>query len=68
VKQLSIAYRTVFNLHVIEGFSHEEIAEMLDISVGTSKSNLSKAKERLRAILQRQTNFNITYDATGPGQ
>ena len=68
VKQLSMAYRTVFNLHVIEGFSHEEIAEMLDISVGTSKSNLSKAKERLRAILQKQTNFNITYDATGPGQ
>jgi RNA polymerase sigma factor (sigma-70 family) len=64
VKQLSIAYRTVFNLHVIEGFSHEEIAGMLDISVGTSKSNLSKAKERLRAILQNKTNYNITYDAS----
>ncbi|MEP7106733.1 MAG: RNA polymerase sigma factor [Ferruginibacter sp.] len=64
VKQLSAAYRTVFNLHVIEGFSHEEIAGLLDISVGTSKSNLSKAKERLRAILQKRTNFNISNDAT----
>jgi len=64
VKQLSSAYRTVFNLHVIEGFSHEEIADLLDISVGTSKSNLSKAKERLRAILQKKTNYTITYDST----
>ncbi|MEP7143766.1 MAG: RNA polymerase sigma factor [Ferruginibacter sp.] len=64
VKQLSGAYRTVFNLHVIEGFSHEEIAKMLDISIGTSKSNLSKAKERLRGILQKKTNYNISYDAT----
>ena len=67
VKQLSAAYRTVFNLHVIEGFSHEEIAGMLDISIGTSKSNLSKAKERLRAILQNKTNYIISYDA-GKGQ
>ena len=64
VKQLSAAYRTVFNLHVIEGFSHEEIAGMLDISVGTSKSNLSKAKERLRTILQKKMNYNISNDAT----
>ena len=63
VKQLSAAYRTVFNLHVVEGFSHEEIAGMLDISVGTSKSNLSKAKERLRAILQKKTNYIISYDS-----
>jgi len=64
VKQLSAAYRTVFNLHVIEGFSHEEIANLLDISVGTSKSNLSKAKERLRAILQNKMNYIKSYDAT----
>ncbi|MEO5890387.1 MAG: RNA polymerase sigma factor [Ferruginibacter sp.] len=69
VKQLSSAYRTVFNLHVIEGYSHEEIAQLLDISIGTSKSNLSKAKERLRTILQKKTNYNITYDAiTGQRQ
>lgn len=53
VQQLSPAYRTVFNLHVIEGFKHKEIAEMLKISVGTSKSNLSKAKQNLQAILQK---------------
>ena len=64
VKQLSVAYRTVFNLHVIEGFSHEEIGRMLDISTGTSKSNLSKAKEHLRIILQKKMNYITPYDAT----
>lgn len=53
VRELSPAYRTVFNLYVIEGFKHEEIAGMLDISVGTSKSNLSKAKRNLRVLLER---------------
>jgi len=52
VQKLTPAYRTVFNLFVIEGFTHQEIAGMLDISVGTSKSNLSKAKRNLRAILE----------------
>ena len=50
-QRLPPAYRTVFNLHVIEGYKHEEIAEMLQISVGTSKSNLFKAKESLKKIL-----------------
>ena len=49
--RLPPAYRTVFNLYVIEGYKHEEIAKMLGISVGTSKSNLSKAKEQLRNVL-----------------
>ena len=52
VQQLSPAYRTIFNLYVMEGYNHNEIAEMLDISVGTSKSNLSKARMNLRKILQ----------------
>ncbi len=52
IQQLSPAYRTVFNLYVIEGYKHEEIADMLGISVGTSKSNLSKAKQNLREILK----------------
>ena len=52
IRKLSPAYRTVFNLYVIEGYKHEEIAEMLGISVGTSKSNLSKAKQQLRKILK----------------
>lgn len=53
VQELSPVYRTVFNLHVIEGFKHSEIAEMLGISEGTSKSNLAKAKKNLRVILEK---------------
>ena len=52
IRKLSPAYRAVFNLHVIEGYKHEEIADMLNISTGTSKSNLSKAKKHLRLILK----------------
>ena len=55
VQQLSPGYRTVFNLFVIEGLSHDEIAEKLGISTGTSKSNLSKARRRLQTILFKQT-------------
>jgi RNA polymerase sigma-70 factor (ECF subfamily) len=50
IQNLSPAYRIVFNLYVFEGMKHREIAEMLKISEGTSKSNLSDA----RTILQRQ--------------
>ena len=50
LQQLTPGYRLVFNLYVIEGYLHEEIAEKLSISVGTSKSNLSKAKRRLRQL------------------
>jgi len=51
IQEVTPGYRTVFNLFVIEGFSHEEIAEKLGISVGTSKSNLSKARKQLQKIL-----------------
>jgi RNA polymerase sigma-70 factor (ECF subfamily) len=47
IKKLSPAYRLVFNMYVIEDYSHNEISEILGISVGTSKSNLSKAKRNL---------------------
>jgi len=50
VRQLSPGYRTVFNLYVIEGYSHKEIAKTLGISEGTSKSQLARA----RYILQRK--------------
>ncbi|MFW6157240.1 MAG: RNA polymerase sigma factor [Balneolaceae bacterium] len=53
VQQLSPAYRTVFNLYVIEGFNHGEIARILGISEGTSKSNLARAKQNLRAMLEK---------------
>jgi len=52
VQQLSPAYRTVFNLYVIENYSHKEIADFLNISEGTSKSNLAKAKINLRKMLK----------------
>jgi RNA polymerase sigma factor (sigma-70 family) len=52
VKKLPPSYRTVFNLYVIDGYSHQEIAETLNISVGTSKSNLHKAKMHLKKIIE----------------
>lgn len=51
ITQLTPAYRTVFNLYVIEGFSHREISEQLDITESTSRSNLVKARLKLQAIL-----------------
>jgi len=51
VQQLSPAYRAVFNLYVIEGYSHREIAEMLNITESTSRSNLVKARANLKEIL-----------------
>jgi len=52
IRKLSPAYRAVFNLYVIEGYKHEEIADILNISIGASKSNLSRAKKHLRSILK----------------
>jgi RNA polymerase sigma-70 factor (ECF subfamily) len=51
VQKLSPAYRAVFNLYAIDGHTHEEIGKILNISVGTSKSNLLKARENLRRML-----------------
>lgn len=48
IQQLPSGYRVVFNMREIEGYSHKEIAEALNISVGTSKSQLSKAKKVLQ--------------------
>lgn len=59
VKMLTPAYRTVFNLFVIEGFTHDEIASHLGISSGTSKSNLLKARKQLIKILQQ---LNKTHE------
>ncbi len=61
IRQLSPAYRTVFNLFVIDGLTHEEISDKLGISVGASKSNLSKARENLRKILVKKTEFKKIY-------
>ena len=51
VQQLPQAYRTVFNLFAIEGYSHEEIGAMLNINPGTSKSNLHKARQKLKQMI-----------------
>jgi RNA polymerase sigma-70 factor (ECF subfamily) len=51
VQKLSPAYRAVFNLYAVEGYSHKEIADELDISESTSRSNLVKARSKLKAML-----------------
>ena len=56
VVNLSPAYRTVFNLFVVDGFSHAEIAEKLGITEGASKSNLSKARGQLKRMLLTNDN------------
>jgi RNA polymerase sigma-70 factor (ECF subfamily) len=56
IEQLSPAYKTVFNLYVMENYTHREIAEMLGISEGTSKSNLAKAKMNLQSYLKKKFN------------
>lgn len=54
IVQLPVGYRTVFNLYVIEGMEHKEIAEVLGIAEGTSKSQLSKAKLSLQKLLMQK--------------
>lgn len=51
IQTLSPAYRIVFNMYAIDGYSHEEIAEILKISTGTSKSNLFRARQKLQEML-----------------
>ncbi len=54
VGELPPGYRTVFVLHDVEGYDHEEISDILQVSVGTSKSQLHKARMRLRQLLSKQ--------------
>lgn len=54
ISQLPNGYKTVFVLHDVEGFEHEEIARMLNVSSGTSKSQLHKARLKLRKLLSRK--------------
>ena len=51
IQQLPPAYRLIFNLYAIDGYSHEEIAEMAGISASTSRSNLHKARQKLQQML-----------------
>jgi RNA polymerase sigma factor (sigma-70 family) len=63
VQKLTPGYRTVFNLFIIEGFTHEEISEKLGISTGTSKSNLAKGRRQLQKILFQENLIQETKNA-----
>ena len=58
IKSLPEGYRAVFVLIEVEGYAHKEVAEMLDISEGTSKSQLYHAKRKLRDLLK---SFDLSY-------
>lgn len=62
LRLLSPVYRAVFNMYVLEGFTHQEIADRLGISVGASKSNLHKARCRMRLLASQF--YQITDDAS----
>jgi RNA polymerase sigma factor (sigma-70 family) len=66
VQDLSPGYRTVFNLYVVEGYTHKEIADMLGISEGTSKSQLSRAKVILQDMVKKFIDVNIDSRRTRP--
>jgi RNA polymerase sigma-70 factor (ECF subfamily) len=51
IQDLPVGYRTIFLLHEVKGYEHREIAKILDCSVGNSKSQLHKAKSRIRKFL-----------------
>ena len=61
ITKLPDGYRTVFNLYVVEGFSHQEIAQTLGISESTSKSQLLKARTRLKAMVEKMNNVYGSY-------
>lgn len=58
MQKLTPAYRTVFNLYVFEELTHKEIADLLGINIGTSKSNLAKAKHKLKKLLTTERKFH----------
>ncbi len=67
LEKLPVGYRTIFNLYVIEGYKHREIAELLGISINTSKSQLILAKKRMRSFIADQeikkkdnTNYHVS--------
>lgn len=56
INELSPGYKIIFNMHVIEGYSHKEIADILGINEGTSKSQLARAKTVLRKMVENKLN------------
>ena len=63
IKELPKGYKNVFILHDMEGFEHEEVARILGCSVGTSKSQLHKARLKLRKLLKRKAPPKIFVNA-----
>lgn len=61
IQELTPQYRTVFNLYAIEGYSHKEISEKLNIKEGTSKSNLSRAREILKDKVKEYYRERVIY-------
>ena len=59
IQELPDRYRLVFNLYVLDGYSHKEIAEMLEINIGTSKSNLARAKAILKNKIESNNSFEV---------
>jgi RNA polymerase sigma factor (sigma-70 family) len=59
IQELPDRYRLVFNLYVLDGYSHKEIADMLAISIGTSKSNLARAKAILKSKIELNNAFEV---------
>lgn len=60
ISELPPGYRTVFVLHDVEGYEHEEVANLLGVSIGTSKSQLHKARMRLRDLLNKGKSLGKT--------
>lgn len=63
IQQLPIGFRTVFNMYAIEGYSHKEIAELLEISEGTSKSQYSRARMHLQNMIKSEPAYTETATA-----
>ena len=59
IQELPDRYRLVFNLYVLDGYSHKEISEMLGINIGTSKSNLARAKVILKTKIEVNSSFDV---------
>ena len=64
IQKLSIGYRTVFNLYAVEGFNHNEISKELNISVGTSKSQYSRARQLLMKMIEKEREVELKHKKT----
>ena len=62
IQELPEGYRLIFNLYAIEGYKHREIAEMLNINEGTSKSQFSKARNNLKKLIDKKLNITDVHN------